>query len=64
VRYCRIFIRHLFTRGGKLSVLEGQYLAATKELTPERAKSMGYVTPANVSSVVVSGAAPLSFVGH
>ena len=40
---------------GQLSTLEGQYLATAKELTPERAQALGYVTPAEVSTVVVNG---------
>ena len=54
--------RQIHDLSSQLSVLEGQYLAATKELTPERAQTLGYVTPTQVSSVVVnSNAASLSF---
>lgn len=57
--------RQIHDTSSRLSVLEGQYLAATKDLTPERAKMLGYVTPAQVSTVVVDGnAASLSFVSR
>ena len=57
--------RQIHDLSSQLSVLEGQYLAATKELTPERAQSLGYVMPAHVSTVVVNGSnASLSFVSH
>jgi hypothetical protein len=56
--------RQIHDLSSKLSVLEGQYLAATKELTPERAKAEGYVTPAQVSTVVLDSNTSLSFVGH
>src|SRR5258708_837966 len=55
--------RQIRDLSSQLSVLEGQYLAATKELTPERAASLGYVAPAQISTVVISKA-PLSFVSH
>lgn len=53
--------RQIRELSSQLSVLEGQYLAATKDLTPERAHALGYVLPAQVSTVVVSGASTLSF---
>ena len=57
--------RQIHDLSGQLGVLEGQYLAATKELTPERAEALGYVTPAQVSTVIVNGnASSLSFVSH
>ena len=49
----------------QLGVLEGQYLAATKELTPQRAATLGYIAPAQVSTVVIDNKAnSLSFVSH
>jgi len=56
--------RQIHSLSVELSVLEGQYLTATKELTPERAKALGYVQPSQVSTVVVNGNASLSFVSH
>jgi hypothetical protein len=48
-----------------LGVLEGQYLMATESLTPERARALGFVAPAEVTTVVVGGSAEsLSFVGR
>lgn len=35
----------------KLSVLEEQYLSSTKSMTLDRARSLGYVTPSEVSTV-------------
>ncbi len=56
--------RQIHDISSQLGILEGQYLAATKELTPERAAMLGYVTPAKVSTVVVGAATSLSFVSH
>jgi len=56
--------RQIHDLSSQLGVLEGQYLAAAKELTPERAEALGYVTPAQVSTVVVGDTASLSFAGH
>jgi hypothetical protein len=57
--------RQIHDLSSQLGVLEGQYLAATKELTPERAAALGYIAPAQVSTVVVDGkATSLSFVSH
>ncbi len=57
--------RQIEDLSSQLSALEGQYLAATRELTPERAAMLGYVTPSDVSTVIVDGsAASLSFAGH
>jgi cytochrome c-type biogenesis protein CcmH/NrfG len=57
--------RQIHDISSQLSMLEGQYLAATKELTPERAKALGYVAPAQVSTVIIDGSASsLSFVSH
>lgn len=54
--------RQIHELSSQLSVLEGQYLAATKDLTPERARELGYVTPVQISTVVVnSSASSLSF---
>jgi hypothetical protein len=54
--------RQIRDLSSQLSVLEGRYLAATKDLTPERAQALGYVTPTEVSTVVVNGnATTLSF---
>lgn len=36
---------------GKLSSLEGQYLAATERLTPQYAAELGYVRPASIATV-------------
>ncbi|MDB5225366.1 MAG: hypothetical protein JWL87_318 [Candidatus Adlerbacteria bacterium] len=35
----------------KVGKLQAQYLAATKALTPERARAMGFVEPAHVATV-------------
>ena len=49
----------------QLSILEGQYLAATQTLTPTRAKALGFVPPATVSTVIINDkAASFSFVSH
>lgn len=48
--------RQIRELSSQLATLEGQYLAATKELTPEKARELGYVTPAKVSTVVVDKA--------
>ena len=40
--------RQIRELSGKLSMLEGDYLAATKELTPDLAHKLGYVAPAKV----------------
>jgi hypothetical protein len=39
----------------ELSILEGQYLASTQALTPERAHALGFVMPQNVTTVVDTG---------
>jgi hypothetical protein len=57
--------RQIHDLSGQLGVLEGQYLAATKELTPQRAEALGLVVPAQVSTVVVdNNASSLSFVNR
>jgi hypothetical protein len=56
--------RQIHDISSKLSVLEGEYLATTKELTPERARTLGYVTPLQVSTVVLDSNSSLSFVSH
>jgi len=38
----------------KLSTLEEQYLSATRTMTLERARELGYVTPKDVSTVYVN----------
>ncbi len=49
----------------ELGILEGQYLTATADLTPERAQALGYVTPAQVSTVLIdANTTSLSFVNH
>jgi hypothetical protein len=54
--------RQIHTISSDLSVLEGQYLAQTQALTPERAQQLGYVAPKQVSTVVTTSApSPLSF---
>lgn len=53
--------RQIRELSSQLSILEGEYLAATKDLTPDRARALGYVLPAQVSTVVVNSSAPLSF---
>ena len=57
--------RQIHELSSQLGVLEGQYLAATKELTPQRAAALGYIAPARVSTVVVDNkVGSLSFVSH
>jgi|SRR6185437_9629164 len=57
--------RQIEELGSQLSVLEGQYLQATQSLTPQRAKTMGFVAPSDVSTVIVNGkATSLTFVGR
>jgi hypothetical protein len=56
--------RQIGSLSSQLGVLEGKYLSATQSLTPERAEALGYVAPKLVSTVVVNGPAPLSFVGR
>jgi len=54
--------RQIHDISSTLSVLEGKYLSATQALTQARATALGYVTPAQISTVVVSGTpSPLSF---
>ena len=40
---------------GEVAQLEGEYLAQNKALSPERAKALGFVTPASVESVYAQG---------
>jgi hypothetical protein len=56
--------RQIHDISSELGVLEGQYLAATQSLTPARARALGLVAPAQVSTVVVGEKSSLSFVGH
>ena len=47
-----------------VGALEGQYLAATKSLTPEKAQALGLVAPSQVSTVVVGKSSSLSFMSR
>ena len=53
--------RHVRELSSDLSQLEAQYLASTQTLTPERAQALGYVSPKEVSTVVITTPSPLSF---
>lgn len=43
--------REIVSLSSKLGQLQSQYLSATKALTPERARALGFVTPSSVATV-------------
>lgn len=43
--------REIATLSSKVGKLQSQYLSATKALTPERARSLGFVSPVHVAVV-------------
>ncbi len=43
--------REVATLSSKVGKLQSQYLTATKALTPERARALGFVAPAQVATV-------------
>lgn len=43
--------REIATLSSKVGRLQSQYLSATKALTPDRARSLGFVAPVDVSVV-------------
>ena len=48
--------RQIQDLSSRISTLEEQYLAYTREMTPERATEMGLVKPASVSTVFATAA--------
>jgi len=48
----------------ELSTMQSQFLSYTREVSPERATSLGFVTPSEVSTVFAATPRPLSLVGH
>jgi uncharacterized membrane protein len=57
--------RQIQAISSELGVLEGQYLSATQLLTPARAAALGFVTPQDITTVVIDKAGNnLSFVGR
>ncbi len=49
--------RDIVALSSKVGKLQSQYLSATKALTPERARAMGFVAPEHVAVVYADGAA-------
>lgn len=43
--------RDIASLSSKVGKLQSQYLSATKALTPERARALGFVAPAHVATV-------------
>lgn len=43
--------REVAKLSSKVASLQAQYLSATKSLTPERARELGFVTPTEVATV-------------
>jgi|SRR3989344_806997 len=52
--------REIRTITAELSTMQARYLAYTKEISPERAEALGFVTPTEVSTVYASSR-PLTF---
>jgi hypothetical protein len=48
----------------KVGLLESKYYTYTKELTPERAQSLGFVTPQDIARVYTSSLSGLSLAGE
>ncbi|MDE1924777.1 MAG: hypothetical protein KGH79_01170 [Patescibacteria group bacterium] len=48
----------------KLGDLESQYLAQTASLTPERAAALGFVVPADITTVFVTAASKSLSLAH
>jgi hypothetical protein len=56
--------RETKTLTAELSTMQAEYLAYTKQVSPERAAQLGFVKPTEVSTVFAANARPLSLVGQ
>jgi hypothetical protein len=56
--------REVAKLSGRVGELQAQYLSATKALTPERARALGFVVPVDVATVYADPASGLSLMAR